>query len=368
MLKESIKNENDIEQEHKMTYNESKKLSRNEKIRLIIFVCEIITTGVIPVLLAFWDQMTLSIGVALLVANISVFFLISQFLENQFFSEVQEKKDVYFGILMDSINAVEKNIEINEIYKKIYMLENAEQKKIYLESIQTFVETMNSRMMGARSGALSRHSYYGELTKAGDTIIADKRNAGTGLYKGEIWAMTFWQDDELDLSDDYENAWVKKMEAMDSMGIKTIRLCVMKNKKNLLVRNSVDNNVETFLERLNYYCKKNAVCKNTIVYAIDSIDTLSSREQEWIGKGFFAIKLANGDMRLIRGVSLDNRNATTLGGEIDFDHERVATIRDIWEKLIEESGGREINQYLWNIASGTIRTKMIDMGFDVNND
>ncbi len=67
-------------------------------------------------------------------------------------------------------------------------------------------------------------------------------------------------------------------------------------------------------------------------------------------------------------MSLDNRNATTLGGEIDFDHERVKKIRNIWENLIEESGRKGINQYLWDTASETIKMKMIDMGFNVNND
>ena len=343
------------------------KLSRSEKTRLIIFVCEIIASGAIPTLLAFWDQMTLSIGVAILAADISVMFLVSQFMENQFLSGIQEKQDKCFQELKDSINALRKNIDIEDLYKKIYLLENAEQKNIYLDAVQTFVETMKSRMDGARSGALSRHSYYGELTKASEAIILDKAQTGKNKYLGEIWAMTFWQDDELDLSDAYESAWVKKMETMDELGIATIRLCVMKNKKNLLMRNDIDDVVETFLERLCYYCKKNAVCKNTIVYAIDSIDSLSAREQEWIGKGFFAIRLSNGDMRLIRGVSLDNRNATTLGGEIDFDYGRIAQIRDIWEKLIEESGKKRINQYLWDIASGTVRTKMVEMGFDVNN-
>lgn len=341
---------------------------RAEKVRLIIFVCEIISTGLIPALLALWDQITLSAGIALLVAYISVMFLVSQFMENQFLSEIQEKQDNDFSELSDSINALRKNLDIEDLYKKIYLLENIEQKDIYLDSVHTFVETMKSRMDGARSGALSRHAYYGELTKASEAIIQDKQQIGKKPYCGEIWAMTFWQDDELDLSDEYENAWVKKMETMDELGIPTIRLCVMKNKKNILKRNDVDDVVETFLQRLNYYCRRNAVCKNTTVYAIDSIDTLSAREQEWIGKGFFAIRLSNGDMRLIRGVSLDNRNATTLGGEIDFDHERIEKIRDIWEKLIEESGKKGINQYLWDTASGTIKTRMIDMGFDVNND
>lgn len=362
-----------------MARNENQKSGITEKIRLIIFVCEIITTFVIPTVFALWDQITLGIGIAILAANISVLFLLSQFMENQLLSEMQEKleshlseiqerQETHYSKLENSINEVGRSVDIDELYKKIYMLENTEQKDIYLELVQTFVETMDNRMRGARSGALSRHAYYGELTKASEAIISDKQKVSSDVYQGEIWAMTFWQDDELDLSDDYENAWVRKMEAMDNMGIATVRLCVMKNKKNLLVRDSIDDSVETFLKRLKYYCEKNAVCKNTTVYAIDSIDTLSAREQEWIGKGFFAIKLANGDMRLIRGVSLDNRNATTLGGEIDFDNRRVAMIRDVWEKLIEESGRRGINQYLWDMASESVKAKMVGMGFDVNND
>ncbi len=342
-------------------------MKKNEKVRLIIFVCEVITTFAIPALFAFWDQITLGIGIAILAADVSVLFLVSQFMENQILSEIQDRQESNYVVLANSISEVQKSIDINQLYKKIYKLENKEQKDIYLELVQTFVETMNSRMDGARSGALSRHVYYGELTKASEAIISNKKEAQGSSYQGEIWAMTFWQDDELDLSDSYENAWVRKMEVMDKMGIPTIRLCVMKNKKSLLMRDTSDDSVETFLRRLKYYCEKNAVCKNTKVYAIDNIDTLSSREQEWIGKGFFAIKLANGDMRLIRGVSLDNPNATTLGGEIDFDHERVTRIRDIWEKLIEESGKREINQYLWDTASETIKTRMVSMGFNVNN-
>ena len=75
------------------------------------------------------------------------------------------------------------------------------------------------------------------------------------------------------------------------------------------------------------------------------------RDREWIGKGFFATKHSNGELRLIRGVSLDNRNATTLGGEIDFDERRVKEIRHLWERLIEESGSQSINEYLLRVSS-----------------
>ena len=229
--------------------------------------------------------------------------------------------------------------------------------------MRLYINTMNDRIMGARSGALSRHDYYGELTKAGDSIINDHSINGTN-FSGEIWAMTFWQDDELDFSDAYENAWVKKMESMDNEGIKTRRLCVMKNKKDILRREVVDESVKDFLIRLKYYCQENAICKNTTVFAIDSIDTLTVEQQEWIGKGFFATKLSNGELRLIRGVSLDNRNATTLGGEIDFDERRVKEIRHLWERLIEESGSQSINEYLLRVSSMAVKDEMRKMNFE----
>lgn len=55
------------------------------------------------------------------------------------------------------------------------------------------------------------------LQRLGIQLINDHSINGTN-FSGEIWAMTFWQDDELDFSDAYENAWVKKMESMDNDG------------------------------------------------------------------------------------------------------------------------------------------------------
>lgn len=115
---------------------------------------------------------------------------------------------------------------------------------------------------------------------------------------------------------------------------------------------------------MKYYCQENAICKNTTVFAIDSIDTLTVEQQEWIGKGFFATKHSNGELRLIRGVSLDNRNATTLGGEIDFDERRVKEIRHLWERLIEESGSQSINEYLLRVSSMAVKDEMKKMNFE----
>lgn len=344
-----------------------KKISKAQTLKIIVFVCQIIGTFAIPLILVKMDSMTIDQGIAILVANVSVLFLTSEFSGAMSFSEFDDKTDEQFEELKEKMIIIEESLKLDDLYKRIYMLENNEQKEIYLKSMRLYLNTMNNRISGARSGALSRHDYYGELTKAGDSIIQDHETMGD-KFTGEIWAMTFWQDDELDLSDAYENAWVKKMEYMDSIGIKTRRLCVMKNKKAMLKREYVDESLKGLLTRLNYYGKSNAVCKNTSVFAIDSIDTLTVEQQEWIGKGFFATKLSNGELRLIRGVSLDNRNSTTLGGEIDFDESRVKEIRYLWERLIEENGNQTINDYLWHVSSNAVKDQMKKMEFDGYSD
>lgn len=346
---------------------QNNKLSKAQIIKIVVFVCQIIGTFVIPIILEKMDSMTIDQGIAILVANISVLFLTSEFSNTMNFNEFDDKTDEQFEELKNRITIIEESLKMDDLYKQIYMLDNKEQKEIYLNSMRLHLNTMNNRISGSRSGALSRHDYYVELTKAGDSIIQDKTTLND-KFTGEIWAITFWQDDELDLSDAYENAWVRKMEHIDSIGIKTRRLCVMKNKKAILKRENVDESVQEFLTRLNYYCQSNAVCKNTSVFAIDSIDTLTVEQQEWIGKGFFATKLSNGELRLIRGVSLDNRNATTLGGEIDFDETRVKEIRNLWEHLIEESGSQSINDYLWHVSSIAVKNAMTRMGFEGGGD
>ena len=337
------------------------KQSKAQTIQTVVFVCQIISTLIIPLILTKWNSMTIDQGIAILVADVSVLFLTSEFSNKFILDEYEEKTDGEYADLKDEyanlkkeLLIIEESLKLDDLYKRIYMLENSEQKEIYLNSMRLYINTMNDRIMGARSGA---------LTKAGDSIINDHSINGTN-FSGEIWAMTFWQDDELDFSDAYENAWVKKMESMDNEGIKTRRLCVMKNKKDILRREVVDESVKDFLIRLKYYCQENAICKNTTVFAIDSIDTLTVEQQEWIGKGFFATKLSNGELRLIRGVSLDNRNATTLGGEIDFDERRVKEIRHLWERLIEESGSQSINEYLLRVSSMAVKDEMKKMNFE----
>lgn len=332
--------------------------------KIIIFILEILGAIAVAVLSAYWDEVTLSKGVAILSANISILFLTSQLMDMLTSSEVESAVTENFNTLLEKSNTIIDDIKIEEVYKRIYEIKNEEQRNIYLSSVNSFLNNMNSWINGMRSGALSRHDYYAALTEAGDIIIRDKNSHKKG-FCGEIWAMTFWQDDELDRTDDEEDAWIRKMEAMDALGIPTKRLCIMKNKLDLLKRNDLGEDVIAFLNKIYYYCNKNPACKNTTVYAISNTSSLTAEQKGWINKGFFAIKLNNGHLRLIRGVSLDDPDATTLGGEIDFDDGRVRKIRELWESLIRQSGYQTLNKFLSNNVSSIIKEEMSKMGFDL---
>lgn len=327
----------------------------------IINILEGLATVGIAIWTTLWDGISLGQGLAILSTTISVFFIISQNMVHTSFEEDDEKRNEEHKKEMSKLHQITKSIEIEEMWKCIYELKNEEQKDIYIKAVDTFTETMKSRIAGERSGALSRNAYYEQLQKAANTIIEDKKDK-VGSYSGEIWAMTVWQDDELDFNDILEGNWIDKMHEMDDIGIPTTRICIMKNKKNLLGKKYVDEEVEEFLDKMYYYCKDDRSCKNTTMLAIDNIDNLSDTTQSWINKGFFATKLSSGELRLIRGVSLDNANATTLGGEIDFNGKRVEEVRRIWENL-KSSASVPLLKYLWNNASESVQNVMKEKGF-----
>ena len=153
------------------------------------------------------------------------------------------------------------------------------------------------------------------------------------------------------------------MRQIDDLGIKTNRIFVLRDKISLLERETVDDQVEALLKRMLYYCKTSPECKNTESKAIRDMTSVDSKIQDWMNGGFFATKHADGGLRLIRGKCMDKMNTTTtLGGELDFNNERVQKIRNTWEVL--KKGAIPVSQYLSNISSSAVREKMKEMGFE----
>ena len=257
---------------------------------------------------------------------------------------------------------------IEDLYKKIWKLENIEQRTLYEESIEKYLAIVTRAMNNRSSGALlTKSEYYAALVKAGNAIIADCRNyKNKGRYPGEIWAMTFWQDKELDTDGDIdENVWVKKLKEMEEEGIHTYRICVMSEKKRLLKEHTVNNEVDKFLKKFEYYGGKKPSATMTTLF-VDTINNIGLQQEveQGIYKGFFAIKLSDGKMKLIRGMSPCKPNANGLDGEIDFDSTRVTAIRTAWESLRDKLTTKQFLEYINTGASEAVKEEMKKMGFE----
>ena len=334
-----------------------------DKLEIVILSISVTATIGIALLLASLNEETpIGVRFAILSANIAALLAVLLFSIKVLFA----KQEARSRELAEKLEQIEGEISIDDTYKKVYRLEVKEQRELYLKKTTDFIADMEKWIQEGRSGPLSRGFYYEELGKAGNAILEDCQASllKGNKYEGEIWAMTFWQDDELDVVNcPLENAWVQKMKQIDDLGIKTCRIFVLKDKISLLKRESVDDQVDTFLQRMRYYCVTNPECKNTESRAIMDLSSVDSKIQDWMNGGFFATKHINGDLKLIRGKCMDKMNTTTtLGGELDFDNERVKTIRNTWVAL--KNGAPRVSQYLSSVSSPAVKAKMIEMGFE----
>jgi len=332
-------------------------------LRIAVLMTNLFITVVIGLLLALLPEKT-SIGVyfAVLAVNIVALISILQFFIDQKFIEYENN----IKSLNNKISDIEKCVGISEVYKRILMLDE-EEKEFHWTNLSDVETKLNKLIKERRSGGLAKSVYYGKLHDAANKIVEDFMGKDKRKYKGEIWAMSFWQDDEWDKdSNDYEDGWIKALEEMDKLGIKTIRIAVMTYKNSLLKHKYIDREVDNLLKKIVDNCHENRVRKNTTTLFVNDIaDDL----KKIVGKGFFAIKLDgdNGGLSLIRGVSLDNLEGSELEGELVFDPNEVKKIRNVWEQC--RITGKEpkeffLRQYTNGSISEEVKDELVKRGLD----
>jgi len=291
----------------------------------LLFVNLAITVGIGLLVALLPDETSIGVRLAVLAVNFVALFSVLQFFIAQKFTESKKQIDE----LQKKIENIEKCVSINEVYKKIQTLEPVE-RDFYWNHIKTVEGKLNTWINERRSGGLTRYDYYTQLDNAAKKIKSDyAKLKDKSKYTGEIWAMSFWQDDEWNRqSNDYEDAWIKELEVMDKLGIKTARVAIMVNKKTLLRQRNIDESVKNLINKIVDNCHATRVRQNTTTFFVDDID---DKVKEVVGKGFFAIKLhKKEELSLIRGVSLDKLEGATLEGELVFSKEEVLKIRKAW--------------------------------------
>lgn len=341
----------------------NKKIIPPEKLRIAVLITNLSITVVIGLLVALLPEKTpIGVSLAALAVHIVALFSMLQFFIDQKFIEYENN----IKSLNNKISDIEKCVGISEVYKRILTLDE-EEKEFHLNNLSDVETKLNKLINERRSGGLARSVYYGKLHDAANKIKDDFRSKDKNKYKGEIWAMSFWQNDEWDRdSNDDEDGWITALEEMDKLGIKTVRIAVMTYKNTLLKQKSIDREVDNLIKKIVDNCHDDRVRKNTTTLFVNDI---AEDLKKVIGKGFFAIKLDgdNGELSLIRGVSLDKLEGSELEGELVFDPNEVKKIRSAWEQCrITGKDPKEyfLRQYTNGNISEEVKEELVKRGLD----
>jgi hypothetical protein len=320
--------------------------SKKDKITIIVLAIQLFISVVLVLssVVIFDSQTTIAHRLAVLSVNVVALFIILQFAITRLFDD---QKDQFDG-LGEKIEAVNKNIshaleetrsiaEIGETYIKIYKQE--ENVRIqYQNTLDGFLRRLRVCIDDKRSGPLDIMEYYGVLKNQVSLIEAnkDEQDKNKSKFNGEIWALTFLLDDEWDDSSTHEANWFAHLKKLDKKGVSTRRLWAFDKKMLATIKKDpIGEDGIDLLRRLAMYCSIDTDFKNTSSFAVAKEEILDTHVRLF-GKGFFATALSNGELNLIRGVCFDNLlSSNSLGGEIDFDKQRIKSIKNEWERYLE---------------------------------
>lgn len=343
--------------------------TKKDKVAIIILALELIISLVLVLIGigVFGDETKLSLGdrFAILAANIVALVFLLQFTISRSFDDQKDQIDR----LSEEIGAVNSSISealeetrsitvLGETYVKIFR-QKKEVKDQYQNTLDSFLQRLSNCIDDKRSGALDIMDYYEVLKNLASSIERD--NTGSN-YKGEIWALTFLLDDEWDDTSSHEANWFAHLKKLDNSGIPTRRLWAFDKKMiDLIKKEPIGEDGIELLKRLSMYCSNETDYKNTSSYALAKEEILDGHVKLF-GKGFFATALSNGELSLIRGVCFDNLlSSNSLGGEIDFDKNRIKKIKYEWQRYHELA--IPLNDYLRKHGSKSAHTVMKKFDF-----
>lgn len=190
--------------------------TKRDKIAIIVFIVDLTITLVLILITVIVPDSNLSIGVrlALLTGNIIILISALQFSIGRFFDDQEDelnqiRKDV--SSVNNRINSTLEEMQsmnaLGETYIKIFRQED-KVKNLYKSSLDSFLQRLRECIDNKRSGALDTPTYYEVLTELADELILDKEENTSN--NTEIWALTFYLDNEWDVGDAYERNWFTK--------------------------------------------------------------------------------------------------------------------------------------------------------------
>lgn len=328
---------------------------KHTKRTLIAFSVNAVVTTAFALLIAFVPE-TVNTKLALMSANIIFVVAVMQFTISASFGKISDDAANSNMKLDGKLDEIERKIKLDETVRKA-LAEEEHFRQFILPMFQTAYSQIELFLSDKRTGALEMKVYYDELLKLAEKAKNNKEVA-------EIWALSSLLGGEYDTEDPFEKTWLAKMQELDKLKIKTRRLFLVRAEDaELLKCTEVNGSIEIQLKKLLRYCAKNTQYKNTKSYAFLYSRVNLEDIEKLIGPGFFAVTFSDtGESTMIRDVSLDDVHSNALGGEVDFNTERIRNAKNAWNGYINFSDS--LIEYLQKNSSLEVRKKMISMGFD----
>lgn len=244
----------------------------------------------------------------------------------------QNKSESDMQRIDDRVNELaEKVNHISPVLEQVFLSSNDRIQRFAYRRFGEVCKVIQSAVNNNNSGNLRPNEYYQELMFLAELILKDKVE-NKNKFNGEIWAMTGFAEEEWIADAGYERLWTEKLKDLVDAGIKTRRLCLIPDSvydiitRQPFVEPSADvYSFQGFMELLESYYGAGAPKKVVEHYIIRERDNPNLDEI----KGFFAIKLTNGDLHILYGETVDANGALTA--KVLFDSNEIQEVRGLFE-------------------------------------
>ena len=311
---------------------------------VLVLVLEIIAPVLsLVVTIVFGDKLTADAKLGIITAGVALPIAILQISVTQ----GQNKNDREIEQINTKFDKIEEEItQISPIMERIFLSNNEMIKRFAYRRMNEATKSVNHALTAHRSGVLRPNEYYEELFYLAD-IIRQDYFVNSKNYSGEIWAMTSFAEEEWSADQGYEQRWTEELGELVKQGIPTRRLCIISDDIFRIISNpdfqlktSIDksSSFKAFWEFLVLYYK-NGCSTNVTQFAIRERDSTFLAEI----KGFFAVKLANGELHILYGETVDSNGALT--SELLFDRNEIQRARTHFERHSTHSIGEFVSKY-----------------------
>jgi hypothetical protein len=221
---------------------------------------------------------------------------------------------------------------ISPILEKVFLSGNDRVKRFVYRRMGEVNKTIQSALSNNNSGNLRPSEYYEELLYLADMIIKDKDEQKRN-FTGEVWAMTSFAEEEWIADEGYEKLWTEKLRHIVDRGIKTRRLCIIPDNVYRIITGetfsepaaNTEKSFHGFVKLLEIYYGTPTSKKTAEHYLIRTSDNPELNQI----KGFFAIKLTNGDLHILHGETVNENGALTA--KVLFDPIEIQSVRGRFE-------------------------------------